>query len=94
MEALWLALRAFKPNLSHSGSSNLERSFSRGCRREREQYKDTHTHTAFPQCPCLSSREQAYRKKSLAHNLCALSGFPPGFSSQRTAKRHDSTQLT
>lgn len=59
-----------------------------------ETYTHIWTHTDFPQCPSLSSREQAYRRKSLAHNLCALSGFPPGFASQRTAKHHDSTQLT
>lgn len=57
-------------------------------------YRDRHAHTAFPQCPSLSSREQAYRRKSLTHNQCAFSGFPPGSASQRMAKHHDSTQLT
>lgn len=82
----------FVPFWQFQLSTAKEKSFSRGCRRQREKYRQTNT--AFPQCPCLSSKEQAYREKSFAHNLCARSGFPPGFSSQRTAKRHDSTRPT
>lgn len=85
-------LFSFKHNLSHSGSLNLEKSFSWG---ERETWKScTKTQRACLQCPCLGSREQACRKKTLAPNLCALSGFPPGFSSQCTVKSHESFQIT